>query len=161
MIRMLGAACLLLGALSFSQVRDGRRAASCRAAAAWLRLLHALRRELCCYARPFSAFIEAYEDAALTEFGALAELRRTGTLAEAVARMRVYMPTSQAFSTVLQAFAASFGQGYREGELRSLDAALDELSAIYKKEEEDLPRRRRLSRTLCVSLSLAVVMLLL
>lgn len=161
MIRLLGAACLMLGALSLSHAQDSRRAARHAAEAVWLRLLHTLRRELCCYARPFAAFIAAYGDTALEKIGLLSPLREVGTLAEAFTLMQERLPTTPPFAAVLESFAASFGQGYREGELRALDAVIAEAEAIYKKEEEELPRRRRLSHTLCVSLSLAVVMLLL
>lgn len=161
MIRTVGMGLIFVAMLTVSRYIEAGRLRRLREEEAWLRFLSALHRELSCYARPLSAFAATYEDETLGAVGFPDRLREAATLGDALCAVRGRLSSSPPFLRVLETFGASFGRGYRDGELRALAVAIDEAGAIYKKEEEDAPRRRRLSRTLCVSLSLAIVMLLL
>ncbi len=161
MMRYIGMCLLFVGAGLVCYIFEGRQRTRRRQSEAILACLHALRRDLGCYARPLSTFACSYVDkeGQLTPF--LSVLREGGRLGDAVASMREHWCLSASMAEAISRFAAAFGQGYREDELRALDNLLDEMQRCFREEETARPRQGRLCRTLCVSLSLLCVLLFL
>lgn len=160
-MRYIGMCFLFAAAALVSYMYEGRQR-MCRAQAdAMLRFLVSLRRELACYAKPIAAFAAAYSDEVLERISFLPVLRQQGVLSTAWRAAEDQCCLSRPMRELFGRFGESFGAGYREDELRAVDAVIAEAQTLCQAEEQALPRRCRLCRTLCVSLSLMLVLVLL
>lgn len=160
-MRYVGMCLLFAAAALVSRMYERRQQQGRTQTDAMLRLLSALRREVACYAKPLGAFAATYTDEVLEQLSFLPVLREEGTLPEALRAAEERGCLSRPMCELLTRFAAAFGTGYREDELRAMDAVIDEAQALYRAEEEARPKRCRLCRTLCVSLALLLVLLFL
>ena len=62
---------------------------------------------------------------------------------------------------ILSGFASDFGKGYREEQIKECEYYIDLLCERRQKLYEELPKRKKLNSTLCVSAAFAIVILLL
>ena len=62
---------------------------------------------------------------------------------------------------ILRTFAAGFGRGYREEQVRECEYYIELMCERRQILQSDLPKRRKLNSTLCISSALAIVILLL
>ena len=62
--------------------------------------------------------------------------------------------------SILYAFATGFGKGYREEQVKECEYYLELLCERRQRLYEDLPKRKKLNSTLCISSALAIVILL-
>ena len=67
---------------------------------------------------------------------------------------------SEAEKGTLRGIFSSLGKGYADEEIRNIDMALSELSGMLNGKREDEPRKRKLTLTLSVASSLALIILL-
>ncbi len=164
MMRYIGM-CLLFGAAAWICFVFDRRGRQCAChTEAILRFLTSLRRNIACYGKPLSSIAATYKDgvdSVLEDSGFLPALRDGKRLCEAMDVLKERRCLSPAMETVLSEFARTFGESYREDEVRTLDAVLAQAQTLFRSEEAARPDRMRLCRTLCLSLSLLVVLLFL
>lgn len=147
----------VLIALRFSRFQDRRLSQY----TAFLSFLAFLSREIGCFSRPVGEAVRDYSDGTLDEIGFLGALVRTESFSEAMVACRPSLCLSSESESLLVSFAAGFGHGYREEEVRAIAGVREELERQYAAEERQIPRQKRLVHTLCASLSAGVVILLL
>lgn len=136
----------------------------CRArlaeAEGYLAFLEALRGELLCAGRPLSLFLAEVSVPRLEENGFLPCLRAGEGLSDAFSHA-----TGGALGReerrVLTELFSSFGHAFRAEELSRLAKSLATLEGLTEEARRELPRTERVVRTLCASLSLSAVILLL
>ncbi len=157
--------CLLFAAAAWVCFVFERRGKQCAChTEAILRFLTALRRNIACFGKPLSSVAATYKDAADSapeDSGFLPALREGKCLSEAVEILKDGTCLSAAMEKLLSEFARTFGESYREDEIRTLDAVLAEAQTLFRSEEQARPNRVRLCRTLCLSLAFLVVLLFL
>lgn len=125
----------------------------------YLSLLRFMRGELTRYARPVNEWCTQFRSEALEESGFLPHLRRDGDL------LAAYGASSSSLGgrerELLTSLFSSFGKGYREEEIGALTDREAEFSAMVAEKKEALSKAERVVHTLCASVSLIAVILLL
>ncbi len=161
MIRLAGAALLLLAAVLIPREFSRYAARRLSTEEGILGLFLFLRRELSCFSRPVGQALGDFRNEALAVTGFPEALRQTEDMAGAAERTVARMPLSEDFRALFLSFADSFGKGYREEEVRRLDAYAGEAQHLLATERRRLPAVRRLVSTLSVSVCLGLLLLFL
>ena len=160
-ICILGSAALLFAALlageGYASYLRGRR----EEYAAFLGFLELMRREISSFLSTPEELALRTDDPLLTRNGFLGALRNGKHLGEAFAAVRGGLSMSEMDALLLSQLFCGFGKGSAEGELRALDGCITEFSRRASDEEEALPSRIRLARTLLTLGALGIVIILL
>lgn len=161
MLRYIGMLLIFLafGGFSFFYLRFCRARLS--EAEGYLAFLDALRRELLQAGRPLPLFLSEFSLPRLEENGFLPRLRAGEGLSDAFSRAAGGSALGREERRVLAAFFSSFGQAFRTEEVSALEKSLASLGELIEEARRELPRTERVVRTLCASLSLSAVILLL
>ncbi|MCQ2413459.1 MAG: stage III sporulation protein AB [Clostridia bacterium] len=161
MIRTLGLSLLLLGGIlvsfEYAKYVDNRL----RAEESILAFLSFLRREVGCYSRPLGTAVGHFSDEVLESCGFLPALRKNEIIADCANNALQILPVGEEFRAMFSSFGENFGTGYRDGELKILDGYLEEGERLLASDRRNLPRGVRLFRTLSLSVTLGLVIMLL
>lgn len=124
----------------------------------FLRLIAFARSEVDCFLTPQGRILEKCGAEMLSACG-WTEAEPPRNLSAVVAGARAGLD-HEAYRLLLP-FAASFGRGFREEQLKMCDSCLSALGDIRRTLEGELPRRRRafLSTAICAAVAAALVLL--
>ena len=147
---------LLVGALiSASLLAFERRRV--RQAEGFLSLLRFLRWQIDALAKPLPQILAACDRTVLSSCG-WQEKEPPATLGALLDGVSLYL--SPEICTLLFDFAAGFGAGYREEQLRGCEYHLARLSPYCDMLQRELPKRERVALFLPVAAALALILLL-
>lgn len=153
--RIAGAVMLVFSGFAGAYFMNASAARTLSQTESLINLLRFVRIQIECFALPASEIIARCDRGLLSECG-LTE----GYLPQSFEEMfeRCALKDSET-AEILQSFASSFGKGYREEQLKECDYYLALLCDRRQKLSDELPRKKKLNSTLCVSWALAVVIL--
>lgn len=126
----------------------------------FLLLLRCIRERISCFHMPMPEILAGFENEALLRSGVLTAARQVGLHAALTAHREHLYLDKEELSLLLE-FSAGLGTGYLAEELARCDLAIPRLAAMVDARRESLPRVSRLYRTLLMSASFAVIILLL
>lgn len=158
MIRLLGAFLLSLGGIELARLLAARERERLGVAEAYLELLRYLRGELHAFARPLCEVFLRYENEALEKNGLLPRLRAGCGFAEAVGQTS--SPHDPALREILTAFGRAVGRGYLAETLATCDVYIERLDDYVRQVREAVPMRIRLRRTVTLTGTALVLLLL-
>lgn len=143
----------VVGALTMNSAAS-KKATQSEALIAFLRFV---RSRIECFSLPASEIIARCDKSLLSECGYNGDIppRDMGDLFEAMG-----IRDDESYR-ILQAFAEGFGNSYREEQLKECDYYIDLLCERSQKIGEELPKKKKLNSTLCISSALGVAILLL
>ena len=139
-----------------SRLLNARLDAAVRQTNGFLVLLQTVKRQVDCYAQALPDILFACEEALLRDCG-FCGTERPRDWEQLLLACRVY--DGESVETVRR-FAADFGKGYREEQLRACDYTLSLLESRRAHLTEALPAEKKRNTTLCLSASLGVAILL-
>lgn len=160
-MRVFGIALILLAALFFSAEFSRYQKKRIAEGDGFLHLFSHLRGEILCRLEPVADCFAGFRDEALERAGFLRALRECENLGAAMEATEKKLSLCEEEKKTLLRFCLGFGRGYREEELRRIDAALEEFERQVAQDKRELPRLARLVRTLSAALALGIVILLL
>lgn len=126
----------------------------------FLSLLRYIREKIACFRTPAPDIFESFHCEALSRTGFLTQLRDGGMLFALEHKGDGLYLDGEAMA-LLSEFAAELGGGYAEEELARCELAISRLSDILASYKESLPKSTKLYRTLMLSGTLAVIIVLL
>ena len=161
MIKTLGVILLLSGSLylcfSFSAF-ERRRVLQCEG---FLLLLRHIRAQIACFRMPHDRIWESYSSAELARCGFLDALREKGDFTQALLAVRSQIWLSREELDLLLAFGGELGRSYFEDQVSCCDYYIGELEQAYAERRSEQPKRVKLYRSLFLTGSLMLVIILL
>ena len=157
----LGGCLLLLGAtlylaLTLSAEQKRRLALS----EGMLLLLHHISANLSCFSLPLSAVFASFCHEGLEKTGFLKDLRRDGLLSALQKHKRSLSPSKEEWE-ILLAFAQRLGKGFLAEEEALCRYTTERYEALFKRLEEEGPRKRKTQEALVITGGLMVILLFL
>ena len=153
--RITGALALLLCGILWAshlngKLRDKRRQVT--AIEEWLRFM---RGQIDCFSMPISDILALSGD----------RLAECGYLSDVIPRdFSTFLESSEIYDgeirEALSELGASFGGCYREEQLRACDRCIEKVSLRLQAISAEMPKKKKLNSTLCVSGALAIAILL-
>lgn len=126
----------------------------------FLLLLRHLRAMISCYRAPVREIYDGVSSPALEECGFLAVLAERGDFGAAIDSCRDRLLLRDEEIRLLSSFGRELGGSYREEEVESCSYYIGELERAYAALREEHPKRVRLSRSLVITGTLMLVILL-
>ena len=154
--KITGALVLLLSGILLASHLNGALAQKRRQAAAVEEWLRFLRGQIDCFSMPLSDIMILSGIDTLAACGYTADVM-PNDFAEFLERSEIYDSDIEGALTEL---GASFGGCYREEQLRACDRCIDAVASRRERIASEMPKRRKLNATLCVSAALAAAILL-
>lgn len=160
MLRLIGAAALLLLSLYVGASLAAMEKKRLRQTEGFLLLVRYIREQISCFRRPLSDIYAGFRNEALDSVGFLPVLAN-GDFAAALTEARDCLYLEEEELKLLYVFAESVGQSFEE-EQRALCAYTErELEKALARRREELPKRVRVLRTLSAVFGGMIVILLL
>ena len=160
MLRLIGAAALLLLSVHVGNSLAAVEKKRLRQIEGFLLLVRYIREQISCFRRPLPEIYGGFRNEALESVGFLAHLSE-GDFATAFEKAREELYLEDEERKLLCAFAAGVGQSFEE-EQRALCAYTErELEKALARRKEEAPKRARVLRTLCAVFGGMIVILLL
>ena len=159
-VRLIGAAALFALGILLGMRGSAAAGEHIRQLEGFLLLVRHIRERIACFHTPKDRIFPSFRHEALLRVGFLGEVCRVG-LSGALSACRSALYLDEGEMAILEEFAAGLGQGYLSEELARCDLAAARLEACLAAAREGLPRTARLYRTVAVSFSLAVILVLL
>ncbi len=153
--RMAGAVILVFSGFAGAWMMNASATRTLSQTEAFISFLRFIRIQIECFSMPAAEIIARCERELLEDCG-LSATEVPQSLEELFERCAVKDSETK---EILKKFSASFGKGYREEQLRECDYYLALLCDRRQKLSDELPRKKKLNSTLCVSWALAVVIL--
>ena len=123
----------------------------------YISLLRYIRIQVECFAMPIGDIILGCDRELLAGCGFRGDIPPT-TLSELIRQCDI---KDREICETVKGFADSFGKGYREEQLRECDYYIELLCERRRRIADELPKKKKLNTTLCVSWALALVILFL
>ena len=121
-------------------------------------LLH-IKTRISVYLLPPSELTVGFHSEALERAGFLSLCRECGTPAEAYFKMKKHLPVSKEAARALDGYFSAFGTTYKDELLRLSDATYALLLCECERLDTELPREKKLSRTVILAIALGAVIL--
>ena len=153
--RIAGAAILVFSGAMGAWFMNSTASRALSQTEAFIVFLRYARIQIECFAMPAGEIIARCERELLGRCGLVSEIVPQ-TLDELIERCEV---KDKETLEILEGFVASFGQGYREEQLKECDYYIELLCERREKMADELPRKKKLNSTLCVCWALALVIL--
>ena len=154
--KIAGAVLLLFSGMLLASHLNGeleRRRAQAVAIEEWLRFV---RGQIECFSMPIADILRQSGIDVLSRCGYLSEVMPRD-LAEMLERSEIYDPN---IKEALSELAASFGGCYRDEQMKACERCIDKVSQRREAISRDMPKKKKLNSTLCISAALAVAILL-
>ena len=152
-----GAALLVCSGIAVAAQMNRTAEAALRQNEGIMALLRAVRGQIECFSLPIGQILAACDRDLLLACG-YTEEEKPRDLGEILSRMTVWDARTV---SIFSQFAAEFGRGYREDEVRACDYALSLLEERRGVLAKDLPVKKKRNMTLSVCGALALALLLL
>ena len=123
---------------------------------AYITLLRYIRMQIDCFARPISEILTRCEGELLTSCG-VPEGERVSDILTLFSFCEV---SDKEARGIISDFCADFGRNYLGEQLKRCDFSIGVLEERRAALMEELPKKKKLSATLCVSAALAIIILL-
>ena len=151
-----GAIIILACGFELSRRLNKRYSERLSSAEAYLALLRYIRSQIDCYALPIGDILERADKDLLIRCGWRME--------DSPRSLEELLEKSESVdfgaNPLLREFCLDFGNNYRDEQLRRCDHYINALSDISDALARELPSKKKLNSTLCISGALAVVILL-
>ena len=128
-----------------------RRLSECES---FISLLKHVKGEINRFLSTPSAMLKRYSDQNLERVGFLALWRTGKSLYECFESCRARLAIPERIKDKLSRFFYGFGENYKDGEIARTEYYIDEIEPLLREEEQSLPGRIKLVRTLAAAISL-------
>lgn len=155
--RIAGAVMLVVSGMVGAYLMNSSESRALSQADCYISLLRYIRIQVECFAMPMGDIIRGCDRELLTGCGFRGDIPPL-TLDELIGRCEI---VDGEIRETVKEFADSFGKGYRDEQLRECDYYIELLCERRRRIADELPKRKKLNTTLCVSWALALVILFL
>lgn len=158
-VSVIGAAFIMCAAITVCvkySAYERKRLIECES---FLLLLRHIRAGISCLCKPIHECVRGFNNRALEEAGFLEALQKYENFSEAISECQSRLSLGETEINLLRSFGEALGNNFREEEMRLLDHYEKELEAYTDSEEEKIPKREKLCRTLVVTGAFAAVIL--
>ena len=155
-LRLLGSALLLLSAALAAKYMNKRAEARVTELGGFLRLIREIRLEVDSFSLPISKIFERIDKDIFIACGYEGDLPPS-SLEELCSAIEFKGERCQ---KLMFGLATDFGSGYRDEELRRLSYYEKELSDELQRLSGELPSKKKINLTLCISAAIAIVILM-
>ena len=152
-----GAVVLIAAALECARRLCRRADEDIRGVCAYLALLRYVRTQVDCYALPIGEIFEKCSPELLVSCG-WEDDYPPHTLCELFSHSKI---SDVEAKNIIFGFCSDFGRNYREEELKRCDASVTALEKCRERLAGEVPKKKKLNLTLCLSASAALIILLL
>lgn len=158
-VKLIGGALLVLSGVIGAEALNTRAAIALERVDGWIALLRYARRMVECYALPEAVMLSRADGAMLAACGYRRDTPPKSFRAMLSASAEGDL--SENARAVLQSFVSSFGQGYRDEQMRICDDTVLALNAEREALASALPARRQKNTTFAVAgaIGLAIILL--
>ena len=125
-----------------------------------LLLLHHISANLSCFSLPLSAVFASFNHDGLEKTGFLEDLRRDGLPSALQKHKRSLSPSKEEWQ-ILLAFAQRLGKGFLAEEEALCRYTIERYEALFKRLQEEGPRKRKTQEALVIAGGLMVILLFL
>lgn len=160
MIRLLGVLLIALSSIFTGAVYINGIAEEKKRLSALHLLMKTIRARIACFSEPLNKIYEDFYDEALDTCGFLSVLKEKG-LAFALKEKEASLFLPKEATEQLCGFASLLGKSFTEDQLKHCDYYLERFEDTLARLEEEYPRKRKLAKTLSLSLGLLAFLLLL
>ena len=122
---------------------------------AYLSLLRYIRTQIDCYALPIGEIFEKCDGVVLSNCG----WKREGAPREFKELFLCSDVRDKTTANIISEFCTDFGRNYRDEELKRCEGCIESLEAERTRLVSEMPNRKKLNLTLCLSASLALIIL--
>ena len=154
-LKLLGASALLISGVGFSYSLGQSASAMLSQCDAWCSMLRYIKLQVDCFAIPISQILSRCDRALLDGCGYRGE-REPKDLRELIDGALWHDGETL---VIVEGFASEFGKGYREEQLRSCEYYCAQLENRRARLASEIPSKKRLYTTLCLSSAAALVIL--
>lgn len=155
--KIAGALILLFSGILGAVYLNGALALRKRQSAAIEEWLRFLRGQIDCFSMPISDIFLLSGRERLLECGYASDVMPRD-FSEFLERAEIY---DRDIEDALAELGASFGGCYREEQLKACERCIDAVSVRHQEISSEMPKKKKLNATLCISAALAVAILLL
>ena len=127
---------------------------------AFVGLLVYMRGRISCFLSPCGELLSGFCSPALRRVGFLDPIPEGETLEEAYRVREKRLSVGREVRGVLSSFFSDFGHGYREDMLRRIDQAEKELREIAEREDGEMKKSLKLTRSILLLFAVGIVILL-
>lgn len=157
MLRLVGGLLLMGSGVGSTLWLCGRAATALRQVEGLIALLRQIRLQVTCFSMPASAILARSDPSLLRQCGYGGE-GPPGDFAELVRESRILDPSAE---EIFLDFGTDFGLGYREEQGMRCEYSIERLEERRRELAAQLPSRKKLYSTLCMSGALALMILFL
>lgn len=126
---------------------------------AFVLLIGRIRSEIACFSRPLCEIYAGFESDVFERSGFLKALKDNGLLRALDMAGHKLALREENFAIVKQ-FATAIGKSYRDEEVKTCDYYISQLSERHKAHSDALPKKNKLSRSLCFLLGISIIIIL-
>jgi len=155
--KIAGALAVIVSGFVMSYIMNSEATEKWKQSEALISFMRYIKIQIECFALPASEIISRCDAELLASCGFHAQTRP-----EKFERLFELCVISDAETKeILSGFAAGFGKGYREEQIKECEYYIELLCERREKLYEELPKKKKLNSTLCVSAAFAIVILFL
>lgn len=126
---------------------------------AFILLISRIRNEISCFSRPLCEIYAGFESEVFERSGFLKVLKENG-LARALEIAGNKLVLREENFAVIKQFAGVIGKSYRDEEIKTCDYYISQLSERHKAHGDALPKKNKLSRSLCFLFGVSIIIIL-
>lgn len=157
--KLFGAALLLFAAAKISRKYSEYVSYRASLSRAFSELLLHIKNKISVYLAPPSELVSGFSSEILSESGFISLAKELGSPKKAYGALADSLSLSPGAKRILDSYFDSFGSAYKEGLLKATEAAEAALRREAEKEEEELPREKKLARTVIFAVALGIIIL--
>lgn len=154
--RIFGALIMVISGVCGAYMLNGKASGTLRQTDAFIAFLRYVKLQIDCFSLPLGDILSRCDAELLCECG-FRGAQTPRDIRELVSQCGIYDTET---ARILENFSEVFGKSYREEQLRQCDYYISLLEGRREKLSAELPVRKKLNSTLCISGALAVVILL-
>ncbi len=159
-----GALLILISGISISIEINRIDEKNLRQTEAFIALLRHIRKQIDCFCTPIGEILASCDERILMDCGCTAEYAKGLGNDNAFASLLIGCPEydrGEGLFEILRSFESELGKSYRGEQLRICDYYISLLLSRSAAIASELPKKKRFTRTLCISISLLAIIILL
>lgn len=126
---------------------------------AFVLLISRVRAEITCFSRPLPEIYAGFESEIFERSGFLKVLKENG-LSCALESAGHKLALREENFDIIKQFADVIGKSYRDEEIKTCDYYISQLSERHKAHSDALPKKNKLSRSLCFLFGISIIIIL-
>ncbi len=159
-LKILGSAILVFAAVGGASKLSALAQSRVEQIAAFLSLLRYIKAQVAYFKTPVNEIYLSFENSVLEKCGFISALRENGMIS-ALENTSENLYIEKAERELLYLFACELGGSFKEEQVKSCDYYIESLQLIYTEQKAELPRKKKLYKTVFLTVGIMIIIMFL